>query len=137
MPRLLLLLTDPQASGHHAEIRQEDQGYSIIDLGSTNGTFVNEQQLVPRASRRLVSGDKVRIGGTVFTYEASGPDLFAPTAYVGQQGNTPAIEPTVPVPPPPIYGSNAQQSYQGSSQQAVYPGLPETGAWNRLPARNP
>lgn len=129
MPGSQLLLTDPQASGHHAEIRQEDQGYSLIDLGSTNGTFVNEQQLVPRTPRRLVSGDQVRIGGTVFTYEASGPDLFAPTAYIGQQGNPPAIEPTVAVPPPPIYSSNAQQSYQqipqaGFPQQAAYPSYP-------------
>lgn len=123
MPGSQLLITDPQASGHHAEIRQEGQGYSIIDLGSTNGTFVNEQQLVPHVSRMLVSGDQVRIGGTVFTYEASGPDLVAPTVYVGPQGNTPAFEPTVAVPPPPSYGSNAQHGYQQTPQPA-YQGYP-------------
>jgi pSer/pThr/pTyr-binding forkhead associated (FHA) protein len=54
MPGSQLLITDPQASGYHAEIRQEGQGYSIIDLGSTNGTFVNEQLLVPHVSRILL-----------------------------------------------------------------------------------
>ena len=112
MPGSQLLLTDPQSSGHHAEIRPEGQGYSIIDFGSTNGTFVNEQQLTPHASRLLVSGDQVRIGGTVFSYEAKIPELFAPTVYDGAPGqsNTPVFEPTVAV-PPPAYGSNAQKDY--------------------------
>jgi hypothetical protein len=127
MPGSQLLITDPQASGYHAEIRHEGQGYSIIDLGSTNGTFVNEQLLVPHVSRILFSGDQVRIGGTLFTYEASGLDLFSPTVYVGPQGNTPAIEPTVAVPPPPSYGSNAQQGYpvpQPHYPPAGTPGIP-------------
>ena len=129
MPGSQLLITDPQASGYHAEIRQEGQGYSIIDLGSTNGTFVNEQQLVPHVSRILFSGDQVRIGGTVFTYEASGSDLFAPTVYVGSQGNTPAIEPTVAVPPPPSYGSNAQQGYPVPQPHYPPPGAPGIPAY--------
>jgi FHA domain/NTF2-like N-terminal transpeptidase domain len=113
MPGSQLLLTDPQSSGHHAEIRPEGQGYSIIDLGSTNGTFVNEQRLTPHVSRMLVSGDRMRIGGTVFSYEAKEPEPFAPTVYGGSpgQGNTPAFEPTVAVPPPVNYGSNAQRGY--------------------------
>ncbi|GAC1349755.1 MAG: hypothetical protein NVSMB27_25830 [Ktedonobacteraceae bacterium] len=116
-PDSQLLLTDAQSSGHHAEIRPEGQGYSIIDLGSTNGTFVNEQQLTPHVSRMLVSGDRVRIGGTVFSYETREPELFAPTVYGGSPGqsNTPAFEPTVAVPPPANYGSNAQQSYPPAS----------------------
>jgi len=129
MPGSQLLITDPQASGYHAEIRHEGQGYSIIDLGSTNGTFVNEQLLVPHVSRILFSGDQVRIGGTVFTYEASGSDLFAPTVYVGPQGNTPAIEPTVAVPPPPSYGSNAQQGYPVPQPQYPPPGTPGIPAY--------
>jgi len=129
MPGSQLLITDPQASGYHAEIRHEGQGYSIIDLGSTNGTFVNEQLLVPHVSRILFSGDQVRIGGTVFTYEASGSDLFAPTVYVGPQGNTPAIEPTVAVPPPPSYGSNAQQGYPVPQPHYPPPGTPGIPAY--------
>ena len=120
MPGNQLLMTDPQSSSHHAEIRPEEQGYSIVDLGSTNGTFVNEQQLTPNVARMLVSGDRVRIGGTVFTYEASGPAAIAPTVYFSPsgQGNMPVIEPTVAVPPPSYAGysaenaSNDQRGYQ-------------------------
>jgi predicted component of type VI protein secretion system len=110
MPGSQLLMTDSQSSGYHAEIRQEGQGYSIIDLGSTNGTFVNEQKLIPHALRLLVSGDRVRIGGAVFTYEADGSLPIAPTVYYGPPGN-PAFEPTVAVPPPVANGANAQQAY--------------------------
>jgi len=131
MPGSQMLLTDPQSSGHHAEIRPEGQGYSIIDLGSTNGTFVNEQRLTPHSSRMLVSGDRVRIGGTVFSYEAREPEPFAPTVYGGSPGqsNIPAFEPTVAVPPPVNYRSHAQQSYPqtpppGYQQPPAYQGFP-------------
>ncbi len=127
MPGSQMLLTDPQSSGHHAEIRPEGQGYSIVDLGSTNGTFVNEQRLTPHSSRMLISGDRVRIGGTVFSYEAREPELFAPTVYGGSPGqnNTPAFEPTVAVPPPVNYRANAQAGYpQTPPPPPAYQGYP-------------
>src|SRR5438094_8737035 len=116
MPGNQLLITDSQSSGHHAEIRPEGQAYSIIDLGSTNGTFVNEQQLAPQVPRQLISGDRIRIGQTVLIYEVSGADAFASTAYINQpaKGDRPAFEPTVAVPPPSFdgYGANEQQNSQ-------------------------
>ena len=123
MPGSQLLMTDSQSSGYHAEIRQEGQGYSIIDLGSTNGTFVNEQKLIPHASCLLVSGDRVRIGGTVFTYEADGQVPIAPTVYVGPPGNPAAFEPTVAVLPPVAYGVNAQQAYPPTPMPPAPPGF--------------
>ncbi|HYX51752.1 MAG TPA: FHA domain-containing protein, partial [Ktedonobacteraceae bacterium] len=65
-----LVVNDPKVSSHHAQIRPEGQGYEIFDLGSHNGTFVNEQQLIPNLPRFLYSGDQIRIGDTKFTYEA-------------------------------------------------------------------
>jgi pSer/pThr/pTyr-binding forkhead associated (FHA) protein len=41
VPGNSLVVNDPKASSHHAEIQPERQGYSITDLGSTNGTCVN------------------------------------------------------------------------------------------------
>ena len=48
-----LALNDKQVSAHHAIIRLEGQAYTILDIGSTNGTFVNNQRLDRNTSRDL------------------------------------------------------------------------------------
>ncbi|MBZ5686396.1 MAG: FHA domain-containing protein [Acidobacteriia bacterium] len=114
LPGNQLQITDSQASSRHAEIRSDDsgQGYSIVDLGSTNGTFVNEQRLSSNIPRLLKSGDTIRIGETFFTYEAIGAAGIAPTFYVGSdnQNNAPGFQPTVAA-PQPYTDYNAQQGY--------------------------
>nr|WP_078763629.1 DUF3662 and FHA domain-containing protein [Marinactinospora thermotolerans] len=60
-----LRLVDNGVSRHHAEIRVEDDEAVLVDLGSTNGTFVNGQQ-VKRA--RLVDGTRISLGRTVMTF---------------------------------------------------------------------
>ncbi|GAA3730644.1 hypothetical protein HDA32_005933 [Spinactinospora alkalitolerans] len=60
-----LRLVDNGVSRHHAEIRVEDDDAVLVDLGSTNGTFVNGQQ-VKRA--RLVDGTRVSLGRTTMTF---------------------------------------------------------------------
>ena len=58
-------LEDSAASGRHAVIRQEDDGYVLEDLDSTHGTFVNNE---PVRQHRLAAGDRIRIGGHVLKY---------------------------------------------------------------------
>ena len=53
-----------KVSNYHAEILNEPDGLRIRDLGSTNGTFVNDEQV---KSRELKEGDLVRIGGYEMT----------------------------------------------------------------------
>lgn len=128
MPGNQLLMTDPQSSSHHAEVRPDGQGYSIVDLGSTNGTFVNEERLPHQTPRLLVSGDRVRIGNTVFTYEVSGAPVIAPTVYIGSpnqgQGSDvpPPFQPTVAVPPPNFahYDANEQRASQQPPPPPTY-----------------
>jgi hypothetical protein len=62
-----LVITDPKVSAHHAEIHPAGQGYTITDLGSTNGTFVNGELLARGVPRMLNQGDTIRIGDTTFT----------------------------------------------------------------------
>ena len=50
-------------SRHHAELRATAGGYRIVDLGSHNGTFVNEQRVTAAA---LAEGDTVGFGDTTF-----------------------------------------------------------------------
>lgn len=53
---------DEYASARHARIEPLRDGLWIVDLGSTNGTYVNEQPVNGR--ERLREGDLVRIGET-------------------------------------------------------------------------
>ena len=57
---------DPNVSRRHAEIRQEDGAYWIVDLESTNGVEVNGQR-VDRA--RLSNEDRIVLGKTDLVFE--------------------------------------------------------------------
>ena len=63
----LALPGDEFASGHHARIESQRDGVWILDLGSTNGTFVNGAHLDGR--RKLREGDVVQIGDTELRFE--------------------------------------------------------------------
>jgi hypothetical protein len=83
-------LDDTQASRRHAQLGREGGSLVIQDLGSTNGTFVNEERIAgPRALR---TGDRIRIGHSVF-------DLRADAA--ATEIETPAVAPPPPAAPPP------------------------------------
>ncbi|MGH2498139.1 MAG: FHA domain-containing protein [Ktedonobacteraceae bacterium] len=94
-----LTLQDQQASSHHAELRPDAQGYLLVDMNSRNGTFVNEQRLMPQTPRLLISSDTIRIGETRLNYEIAGADEATVRANAADYGN-PGYSPTVAVPPP-------------------------------------
>jgi signal transduction histidine kinase len=64
-------LHDTEASRRHAEFRQVEGGYVLVDVGSANGTFVNNQ---PVKEGVLQPGDQVQIGQTVMVYSAGRSD---------------------------------------------------------------
>jgi len=59
-------LDDPFASTHHARISREGRVVVIEDLGSTNGTYLNDQPL--DGPQPLHDGDRIRIGDSEFSY---------------------------------------------------------------------
>lgn len=59
-------LEDPFASSRHAKIYRQGGVMVIEDLGSTNGTYLNEEILGGPAP--LHPGDRLRIGDSEFTY---------------------------------------------------------------------
>jgi pSer/pThr/pTyr-binding forkhead associated (FHA) protein len=65
------VVNDASVSSHHAEMRLLVQGYSIIDLSSANGTFVNEQRLDSDVPCLLNAGDLIRLGDATFRYAVS------------------------------------------------------------------
>jgi FHA domain len=60
-------LQDPFASARHARIYEQGGIFAIEDLGSTNGTYLNEELL--QSPRPLHPGDRVRIGDSEFNFE--------------------------------------------------------------------
>jgi uncharacterized RDD family membrane protein YckC len=122
-------LKDQAASRHHAVVSASGDHYEVRDLGSSNGTWVNQKKI---ESHRLADGDKVTIGSTTLEYHepeaaeatvmmdvemvrkhqaeaqrqaAAAPPPAAPAAPA--QPAPPATPPVQPVPPatPPVAAS--------------------------------
>ncbi len=99
-----IVINDPEVSRHHCRITRGGGGYTLEDLGSTNGTFVNGQRLT--GARPLSGGDTVGLGETVtLGYESTIP---APEA--GQQATMMGASAAGPSSP-----------YQQPYQQPAYP----------------
>jgi pSer/pThr/pTyr-binding forkhead associated (FHA) protein len=63
-----ILLADPEVSRRHAVLRDPPGGAPCVeDLGSTNGTYVNDRRI--DGSSSLQPGDTVRFGNTVWAVE--------------------------------------------------------------------
>jgi hypothetical protein len=65
--RAEIRLEDPFASSRHARVFLQGNAVVVEDLGSTNGTYLNEEVL--QTPRPLHPGDRVRIGDSEFTFE--------------------------------------------------------------------
>jgi len=60
-------LESDKVSRNHAELRQTAEAPEIVDLGSTNGTFVNGERIQPQLPQYLQVGDEIRFGDRMFT----------------------------------------------------------------------
>ena len=58
-----------QLSRLHAALVVDAGAWSVTDLGSTNGTFVNDKRLTPWTSAPLADGDQVGLGGFSFEFQ--------------------------------------------------------------------
>ena len=61
LPGCEVSLNDPNASRQHAELVAREDGWWIVDLDSTNGTFVNGGLV---KERRLIPGDRIQVGSS-------------------------------------------------------------------------
>jgi predicted component of type VI protein secretion system len=67
-----IVISDETISRHHARLRRTEQGYTIEDLNSANGVFVNQERVT--SPRALAQGDVIRLGQLVeLQFEVSGP----------------------------------------------------------------
>ena len=65
LPECDVVVTDKGASRRHAQIRRVGDGFTLTDLGSTNGTRLNGQTV---QSRELADGDRITIGTTAIEF---------------------------------------------------------------------
>ena len=139
-----IVVNDTKASSHHAELRSMGQDYTVTDLGSTNGTFVNGQQIDRNMPRVLRTGDIIRIGDTNYTFEMR-PDMgmygnqgsgsnygFAPTQMAQPQypgtayGGNPGMQNFPPTQPAADFQQGGFQPYP--PQQNSFPPPPVGGS---------
>jgi pSer/pThr/pTyr-binding forkhead associated (FHA) protein len=59
-----LVVVDPEASAEHCELRIDAGACWVVDLGSRNGTLVNDRRIEPGIVRRVRHLDQIEIGGT-------------------------------------------------------------------------
>lgn len=58
-----IVLDTAEVSRHHARFEYRDSGFSIVDLGSTNGTLLNGTRV---SDTRLSDGDRITVGNVTF-----------------------------------------------------------------------
>jgi len=68
MPECSVVLTDPNVSRRHAEVRRRGSDVVAVDLQSTNGTRVNG---LPIRERVLEDGDDITVGTTILRFQSS------------------------------------------------------------------
>ena len=64
-----LILDDPQVSRHHCQLKRQHGAYSLADVGSSNGSYVNGQRVSEIA---LGPGDVIELGGTRIEFRVRG-----------------------------------------------------------------
>jgi pSer/pThr/pTyr-binding forkhead associated (FHA) protein len=68
-----LILNHDDVSRAHARLERGLSGYLVTDLGSSNGTFLNDEPLVPHQGRLLKDGDRLTIGPYTLTFRREAP----------------------------------------------------------------
>jgi type VI secretion system protein ImpI len=70
-----LVLKDPQrmVSSRHGEIRNRGSSWSLVDLGSTNGTELNDVRITARNEYGLQDGDRIKLGDVLLTFRVVAP----------------------------------------------------------------
>ena len=100
-----LVLQDTLVSRHHAELRRQGDQWLVVDLGSTNGTFVGGLRLRPNEARPLLPGALLQIGDTHLTLQQDPSPSLASAPSFSQE-------------PPP---QAAPIQYQEPSIQSYHP----------------
>ncbi len=99
-------------SRHHCVFNLDEYSVRLRDLGSTNGTFVNDEQV--HGQVELKTGDRVRIGK--LELEVTVREM-APVAALPEEPEVPTHLPGETIPDPAL-DSDGEQAYESGSEEA-------------------
>ena len=114
----VLIEDDSEVSRNHAVVRASDNGVEVEDLGSTNGTFVNERRI--SEPTRLAAGDILRVGQTRLDIEIKeDPNRTVVSGIVAP----PTQEHSAPIAqvPPPSSGSSPDDAPPSEPAESATP----------------
>ena len=120
-----VLLTDKTVSRHHAQVEVAEGGQvAVEDLGSTNGTRVNEAALPPRTPHPVGEGDTLRFGSVSLILRLPAPAEAAPAAPDSGGAREVIAAPVMasPSPAPPELGAGGAIGEETITEDAP-PGL--------------
>ena len=95
-------ITDPYVSGRHGIIEIAADGFFLTDVGSTNGTLLNDAKMAANMRTRITSEDVIRLGGLELRVLPS-PSPSAPTP-----GDSEGRSPHPPAPSPSAQTSDRE-----------------------------
>lgn len=122
-----IVINDAEVSRKHCRLKLYGEGFIIEDLGSTNGTWVNEQRI--SGQHQLRTGEMIRLGDNItLTYEMVGFDADATVA--SAQGIP--SDPAATMPPQQAQYTPPPQQQQPRQQQR--PAQPQPQYAGRVPA---
>jgi pSer/pThr/pTyr-binding forkhead associated (FHA) protein len=62
------ICNDSRISREHFSVGKDNGNFVIIDLGSSNGTYINDREIEPNSTIRLKDGDKITAGNHSFIF---------------------------------------------------------------------
>ena len=131
-----VVLRDEKVSRHHAEIRTDRRGSAIVDLGSTNGTYIDRQRLTSHQPYPLTGSAWVQVGKNIVVKIEPGEaarlvedhlstDTQARAVLqTASSGELPQVEapPSRPPQPPPPPASATAQKKSGGGRKLLWIG---------------
>lgn len=133
-----ITINDPEVSRHHLRLTRGAGGFTLEDLGSTNGTFINGARMT--GAKPLNNGDMIGLGETVtLGYEMARPAVAAAPSAEPDFGVPTAAAPVArapqPQPQPQQAGAPSPFAYSQTPEPQVYapPAAPPTPGYDYDP----
>jgi pSer/pThr/pTyr-binding forkhead associated (FHA) protein len=116
-----VVVNRPTVSGHHCRLTRDgdgpDGGYTLEDLGSTNGTYVNGARIAARTPVRVAPGDAITLGQAIpmpWPSEVAGPGPGPKVLRIGREADNDFV-----VNLPTVSGHHARVVWEGKPGEAI------------------